>query len=310
MGVSIGKNLRQDLDSGISPVSPNSQAAVELLLPGSVAGRWQVRNMRYANAIVISEEQDIPLLRHVRNCRLVTRQQLFKLLRHEVPCISASVYSWRINRLIRGDYIRRVEAHPHVSSALYSISRLGLLELESHSDYCLSCSSKTQRMPHSFQINHCLGLTEIRLSLMRSSLLVNWKSEVEIASENLIYGTFQKDYDAVVTIYLGQETHTFGLEYECSLKNPRRYELIRTRLEYESALASVLYVAATPRLARLLALRLTPASKPVAICPAQSFHQQLLEAPVMTNIPNQVVALNQFLTNAWLGPPERKATLQ
>lgn len=255
--------------------------------------------------IVISEESDIPLLRHVRNSRFVSCGQLFHLLEHELGSLNLKAQANRLNRLVRGDYIRSLSGHKHRGSQIYSIAPLGLLELESHGDFCFSLNSETRHMPHPLQVHHCVELTDIRLALIRSSMLVAWKTEVEIASENLFYGRFQKNYDALVTIYIGHENHVFALEYERKDKGRRMYETIRSKLEGEHDIPCVLYIASSSRLARLLALHLTPATKPLAVTSAHSFRQHLLGAEVRSNLADQVVPLTAFLASAStrLSPP-------
>jgi hypothetical protein len=267
--------------------------------------------MRYRRGtIIITEKGDIPLLRHVRNCRFVSRSQLFHLLEHETSFVQPSVHGWRINRLLRGDYIRLLNSHKHRRSAIFSIAPMGLAELERHGDYCPSLSSETRHMPHPLQVHHCLELTDIHLALIRSSILVHWKSEVEISSENLVYGRFQKNYDAVVTVRTGKELRLFALEYERTPKTGRRYTVIREKIENERDIPCVLYLAASSRIARLLALRLTPMTKPLAITLAHSFRQKLLGAEVMTNHSSEVVSIDNFLASAPTLAPRRAAGVQ
>jgi len=266
--------------------------------------------MRYPKgSIIITEEGDVPLLRHVRNCRFVSQPQLFHLLQHDAGFMNVVAHAWRLKRLLRGGYIRILNGHRHRRSAIYSIAPLGLLELESYGDYCLSLNSETRHMPHPLQVHHCLELNDIRLALIRSSLLVSWRSEVEIASDNLFHGTYVKNYDAVVAVRIGQESRIFALEYERTRKDARRYALIRSKFENEINAPCIVYLASSFRIARLLALHLTPSTKPVAIALAHSFREQLLGTEAITNVPNRVVSLSAFLASAPRLPSPRSAVL-
>jgi hypothetical protein len=249
-------------------------------------------------SILISEESDIPLLRHVRDCRFVSRLQLFSLLQHDAAHLPASSYSSRLNRLVRHDYIRTLSGQTHRASAIYFIAPKGLLELESHGEYCLAIHSETRHMPQPLQVHHCLELTDIRLVLMGTSSVRSWTPEVQVVSENLACGTYQKDYDAVVRVQNGREVHQFALEYERTLKGAYRYQAIRLSLEREREVQSVVYMTPTLRLAKLLSRHLTPNSKPLAFIPVHQFRQHLFATPVMTNLPGQIMSLDCFFSTA------------
>ena len=255
--------------------------------------------MRYVKGyILISEESDIPLLRHVRDCRFVSRPQLFDLLQHGAGHLPASSYTSRLNRLVRHDYIRTLSGHTHRASAIYFIAPNGLLELESHGEYCLAIDSETRHMPHPLLVHHCLELTDIRLILMGTSRLLSWTPEVQVVSENLACGTYQKDYDAVVKVQNGREIHKFALEYERTLKGAQRYQAIRLSLEREREVQSVVYMTPTLRLAKLLLRHLTPNGKPLAFAAVHMFRQHLFATPVMTNLPGEIMSLDCFLSSA------------
>jgi hypothetical protein len=183
-------------------------------------------------------------------------------------------------------------------SAVYSIAPKGLMELESHGEFAIALHSATRHMPHPLHVYHALELTDIRLKLRRSSLLVDWRPEIEIASCNLLSGVFRKDYDALVTLDTGGANYQFGLEYERSLKNARRYARVRSALESERNVAAVLYLTVSPAMAVTLAYYLTPCSRPLAFADARQFCQQLLATPVMTELNAPLVTLDYFLEHA------------
>ena len=63
----------------------------------------------------------------------------------------------------------------------------------------------------------------------QANLLAGWQSEVEIASFNTISRTpYEKDYDAIVDVWVGDKRARFALEYERTLKS---FQAVRTRAD-------------------------------------------------------------------------------
>jgi hypothetical protein len=151
-------------------------------------------------------------------------------------------------------------------------------------------------MPDRSQVFHALELNAIRLSLVRSALLVSWQSEVEVSSANMVSTSpYQKDYDAIVKIWLGHEVREFALEYEHSLKSAKQYEKIRVALESEHRVGCVLYLTVDPNLLMVIMCQLTPVSTRLGFLTSRSFREQLLEASITTENNRAVVTLEQFL---------------
>ena len=255
--------------------------------------------MRYAKgSLVISANGDIPLLLEVRNSKFISRRQLFELLQSEENPVIPTTYTSRLQRLLRADLIRLLEGRGWHGSSIYSIAPQGLMELESHGEFAMALHSGSRHMPHPLHACHALELTDIRLKLRRSSLLVDWRPEIEIASCNMLSGVFQKDYDALVSLRVGGEVHQFGLEYERILKAARRYARVRTALNSERNVGSVLYLAPSPEMALKLAYYLTPCSRPLAFAAARQFCQHLSATPVVTDVNAHPVTLGYFLEKA------------
>lgn len=254
--------------------------------------------MRYAKGcLVISPTTDIPLLRQVRNSRFISGRQLFELLRHDV--FISQAFFWRVRRLLGAGYIRILPGTGWQGSPIYTIAPRGLLELESQGDFAIALHSRTRHMPNPVQVYHALELNEIRLALARNSLLAGWQSEVEIASTNMVSSApYQKDYDAVIRIWTGNQVRELALEYERSLKAARQYARIRAALECERQVDCVLYLTASPDLMLALIYQLTPLTKPVAFATARSFRQHLLATSVMTDATSGLRTLDNFLAHA------------
>lgn len=252
--------------------------------------------MRYMKgSLVITADGDIPLLRLVRNCRFVSHQQLFELLRHDAVLSSRSTFNWRIQRLLKSGQIERLNKLDLEGVPVYSITRRGLLELERQGEFLIALNSSTRQMPDPVQVFHALELNALRLALARSALLVSWQSEVEISTLNMVSDSFQKDYDAIVKIWLGNEIREFALEYERSLKNAKQYESVRAALEAERMIGCVLYVTVDTNLLLAVLHHLTPIARRLGFLTARSFRDQLLAAPVTTETTRAQVALEEFL---------------
>jgi hypothetical protein len=253
--------------------------------------------MRYAKgSFVITPGKDIPLLRHVRNCRFVSHHQLFELLRYDAVESCRSSFNWRIQRLLKTRHLERVEGVTLQGSSVYSVTQDGLLELECQGEFAIALQSRNRRRPDRSRVFHALELNAIRLSLAHAALLASWRSDVEISSMNMVCGAYQKDYDAVVGIWVGNEIREFALEYERSLKSTMRYEKIRASLEAEHQIEYVLYLAANTDLLLALVDHLTPIAKRVGFATARSFREQLLTAPICWDA--NMVPLGEFLLNS------------
>ena len=253
--------------------------------------------MRYAKgSFAITRDGDIPLLRQVRNSRFVSHNQLFELLRYDALVASRSTFNWRVQRLLKTRYIERLEAVCWQGYPVYSVTQRGLVELESQGEFAISLHSRTRRMPDPSQVFHALELNAIRLSLARHALLVSWRSEVEVSSTNMVSGApYQKDYDAIVKVWIANEPREFALEYERSLKSAKQYQAVRAALEAERQIGCVLYLTADADLLLALLYQLTPASKRLGFLTARCFRQELLAASVTTDANRAMVTLEEFL---------------
>jgi hypothetical protein len=256
--------------------------------------------MRYAKgSLVINPQRDIPLLRQIRNSRFVSQRQLFELLHYQDLASCRSTFNWRMQRLLKSRYITCLEGISWRGSPVYSIAVNGLIQLESDGDFAIALHSQTRNMPHRSQVFHGLELNEIRVALARNNLLADWRSEVEIASNNMVSGApYQKDYDAIVTVWAGAEMREFALEYERLLKGARHYARIRAALECERQVACVLYLTASPDLMSALVYQLTPLACPIAFATARSFREHLLATPVCMTEGGAMLTLHRFLEHA------------
>lgn len=240
--------------------------------------------MRYVkDSIVIQKERDIPLLRQVRNSKFASHSQLFELMRFRGSEYSRDSFSWRIRRLIKAGFLTVCEDSLGVESAVYCMSRRGIAMLEHHGQFTTVLHSRTKHLPHTSQVFHSLELNRIQLALARQNLLANWQSEIEIASFNTIScSPYQKDYDAIVDVWVGEKTARFALEYERSLKSYRHYDHIRTALEAERHVGWILFLTSGMEVLVHLIHEFRPLGDKLAFANASDFEQMLLDTRVIT----------------------------
>ncbi len=91
---------------------------------------------------------------------------------------------------------------------------------------------------------------------------------------------YQKDYDAIVDVWIGERTARFALEYERTLKSARQYEHIRTALEAEQQIEFILYLTSGMEILVHLLHEFQSVRKQLAFANARSFEQQQLDTVV------------------------------
>ena len=243
-----------------------------------------VFDMRYAkNSLVVSPERDIPLLRQVRNSRFVSHNQLFEMMAYHCLDRCRSSFNWRTRRLVRSGHLSICEGVFGAGSIVYRISKAGLALLEHHGQFTTVLHSNTEHLPQPAQIFHSLELNSIQLALAHKNLLAGWHSEVEVASFNTISRSpYQKDYDAIVDVWIGDRKACFALEYERSLKSSRQYERVRRALECERQVGCVLYLTSGLEILVHLVHEFESVNMTVAFANAADFAQLLLDTTVIT----------------------------
>jgi hypothetical protein len=128
---------------------------------------------------------------------------------------------------------------------------------------------------------HALELNTIQLALAHKNQLASWQSEVEIASFNTISRSpYEKDYDAIVDVWVGDNRARFALEYERTLKSSKQYERVRAALQAERQIACILYLTSGMEVLVHLVHELDLVPKKLAFANAKDFTQTLLETRV------------------------------
>jgi hypothetical protein len=238
--------------------------------------------MRYAKgSLVINPERDVPLLRQVRNSKFVSHHQLFELMKLGGFDHSRNSFNWRVKRLLDSVHIAICQGVYGAGSAIYRITKDGITLLEHHGQFTTVLHSNTEHLPHPSQVFHSLELNAVQLALARANLLAGWQSEIEIASFNTISRfPYQKDYDAIVDVWIGDRKVRFALEYERILKSFKQYERIRAAIEAERQIECVLYLTSGMEVLVHLVHEFQSVRKRLAFAGAATFERHLLDTVV------------------------------
>jgi hypothetical protein len=208
--------------------------------------------MRFSKgSIELSSIQDMQLLRQVVHSKFITHDQLFEFLTLGTYENKKPSFNWRVRRLVEHGFLER-HYLPEISKKY--VYRIGDRSTCFSEFATLLPLTSRKRVVDSSTCAHSIGLNEIHLSLARElGLLKNWVSETAIVSQNVLTTRgYAKDYDAVVTVKLGEITSTFALEYERTPKRKSAYMEIRERLQSETQIERFLYLAATRNLLSFL----------------------------------------------------------
>jgi hypothetical protein len=239
----------------------------------------------------------VPILLHIRNARAVYFEQLRDLILLDGTGIAITSLRWRVARMEKAGLIQRLSDQRHLGKPVFGITQSGLAFLESRGHFLLALPSTAEQMLHPTQVPHALEMVNIRLALMRAGILRSWKSDLEIASRNLVLETVAtKDFDAMAEIDVDGTQHCYAIEYERSPKSASRYRAIREVLDKDVAVDAVLYLTANDDILYLLALEMRGTRKRIGFALSESFRQSLLDTRTLTNTPNsEVVPLRDLI---------------
>lgn len=255
--------------------------------------------MRYRKGhVAISEDRDVPVLLHIRNARAITLNQLWELLALEKVEESRRSAQWRVSRLEKSGLIERIDAGRFFREPVFTITTMGMSLLEYRGHTLVSVSSETGHLLHSSQIFHALELVNIRLALAKNGSLRSWKTEIEVASRNLVYsaGT-AKDFDALAEIEHEEQVYKIGIEYERTVKAAARYSEIRESLNRDRSADLVLYLASSFDVLHVLAVELRGSSKSIGFTTSYQFCGDLFNASTLLNTADHnLVRFAEFLT--------------
>lgn len=252
----------------------------------------------YPGYIAVSEACDLPVLLLVRNSRAIRFDQLCELLRIDRMEAILRSLRWRVTRLEKFGLIRRLDGQKYLGKPIYGITRQGLECLESRGHYLVSMPSDTDQVLHPSRVAHASELTDIRLAFARSGILRSWKSELEIASRNLVATSgAPKDYDAIAEVEVNGDARSIGIEYERSAKSASRYSAICATLDQDRTTDAVLYLTPNEDLLYMLATELRATRKRIGFALSDAFCRSVLETRTLTNTArSEIVSLRKLLS--------------
>jgi hypothetical protein len=229
--------------------------------------------------IQLSPTQDIPLLRQILHSVFATKPQLYEFMKLANREKSPQSLHSRLERLVKHTLVRRHDALPGFSHALYSIDQRGIEILTAQGEPYAGRGCGFDCSPTRAQ--HALELNNIHLAFKRAQVLKDWMPESEICSRNILtsYG-FAKDYDAVITLHHKAEEITFALEYERSQKTDSEYQSIAAALSREAHTEFILYLVTTRHLFSKVTNIFRRFKPAVAVGMAYEFRQKLLDTNV------------------------------
>jgi len=198
-------------------------------------------------SITLNPRKDIPLLLQVLHSRFITHDQLREFMLLDDHERERPRFNWRVRRLVRGGLLNRDCARPITPSPVYSITPVAALILAEH---CAVLDNGKQKDTSSANdLRHSIGLNDLHLALAGQRVLEDWQSELAIRAKNELtpFG-YVKDYDAIVTVRIGDRSVRFALEYERTPKKSRDYLQIRNLLEQENQIYRFLYIVPEPDL--------------------------------------------------------------
>ena len=254
--------------------------------------------MRYRRGfIALSDDRDIPMLLVIRNARAITCDRLSTLLLNNGPETCRRSVHWRLGRLERNGLVERIDCGRLLPEPVYAITRSGLELLELRGHALLSLPSTTREIVRRSQVLHAVELAGICAALTAAHVLITWQWELEVLSQNLVYGgDCTKDFDALVKVSDGDRIKSFAIEFERTAKGTARYADVRKVLDVANGVDTILYLTPDPSILYLLAVELRPVNKRIGFALSRAFRSSLLSTNVITNTTaNDVVTFREFL---------------
>jgi hypothetical protein len=97
---------------------------------------WEVPEMRFQKGCIeINAIKDVPLLRQVLHCQLVTHEQLWRFMRLGLYEFQRSSFNWRVRRLVESGLLERHSKLPYTEHYVYSMANPGADVLISHGEW-------------------------------------------------------------------------------------------------------------------------------------------------------------------------------
>lgn len=254
----------------------------------------------YPGSISISDELDRPLLRTVHRAVHLRFEQLYTSFYGAKEKKLWDTLTWRVRRLVEHSLLEHTELIG-MKGGVLSLGENGELYLQSHESSLVERGPRKRRTAMRNQIWHDVELFDLQLAMRRAGLVAQWESEVEVkAANDFTTYRYAKDYDAVVTLQMGNKRGKLALEYERTPKTSKRYEDILQELNLEKRVGSFLYLVPNRQLHSFLLHALRGAQRRVMIALATEFAENPQKACLM-DVRNQACSLLEDCLDAPFG---------
>ena len=241
--------------------------------------------MRYLEGSVELGHRDHQLLEVVATTNKITQLQLWEIAKLKGIESDRKVFEWRVRRLAKAGFLKRLQRSFLGSRLLYSITKDGISALEVGGIHPLSLYVERDGDEIERQIAHSVELNRAYIALLNAQALVRWMPAKDVAAINRAgYRPYAKTYDAVATILVDHQTFEVGFEYERTLKAAERYEELLARLQNETRAETVVYLFSDAEIGAKLEWAFRNIKTEVLVAPHEQFVRNPLDAPVMCRL--------------------------
>src|SRR5664280_943004 len=199
-------------------------------------------------------------------------------------------------RLIQHDLVSRRTVPALGAEYVYALTTDGAVTLEEIEQRFSLSLSADRNQGEDLSVIHSVELNNIELRVAKAGLLARWIPEAEIRSENALTNlAYKKEYDAVVTLRLGNREVTFALEYERTPKSRSKYDKIANDMCREENVDHFLYLTANEHLLRFASWSFRDLQRRVYFGLVTDWHRQLLDMPAFSWKAKRYVPLKTLL---------------
>ena len=124
----------------------------------------------------------------IRNARSITCDQICALLLNNGQESSRRSVHWRLARLEQNGLVERIDCGRLLPEPVFAITHSGLELLELRGHALVSLPSTTKEIVRRSQVLHSVELAGICTALTTAHVLTSWQWELEVLSQNLVYG--------------------------------------------------------------------------------------------------------------------------
>jgi hypothetical protein len=241
--------------------------------------------VRYLEGSIELGSKDLRLLETIAITNRITQLQLWEIANLRGIESDRKVFEWRVRRLAKAGFVKRLQRSFLGSRLLYSITKDGISALEVGGMHPLSLYVERDSDEIERQIAHSVQLNRAYIALLKAQALVRWMPAKDVAAINRAgYRPYAKTYDAVATILVDHQTFEVGFEYERTLKASERYDELLAKLQDETRAETVVYLFSNAEIGGKLEWAFRNIKTDVLVVAHDEFVRNPLDAPVMCRL--------------------------